>query len=88
MVTPQSVFLCYRQYTIGNYDVAFTYTECLTPKTSASAVSAAAIDSPSDMRGKDIVVKFTQTYCVEQGAVQYILDYTRLLLILPGGERG
>ena len=25
---------------------------------------------------------------VEQGAVQYILDYTRLLLILPEGERG
>ena len=25
---------------------------------------------------------------VEQGTVQYILDYTRLLLILPEGERG
>ena len=25
---------------------------------------------------------------VEQGAVQYILDYTRLLLILPESERG
>jgi serine/threonine protein kinase len=59
------VFPCYTEFPVVGGVNKFTYRKRLTDERSASAVFEAILDSPDDMKGNRVVVKFVRRYSPE-----------------------